>query len=289
MIEERQKQCHKERRRLTKIALNHARSAQKMCSKTFGCDYRQSKCSSPSWFRVSVTFQNHMQLSRHQRLTKMEHWHGREQMKNTTASIQFPLSEAALPANPRMILKMKVKSLSRVQLFATPWTVAHQSPPSMGIFQARILEWVAISFSRGSFPTQGSNLGLPNCRQTLYRLSQQGMIVAYSRRPLSCLKFGVALVHILLFPDQGWIQEHLLSGTFCACSRENSEKAGLHDGSKVALGLPLTLTHASVTASLPSVGWHVRLLHRWVERRLIASVSVDMGGNHFSQWYSVSQ
>ena len=167
------------------------------------------------------------------------------------------------------------------------------SPPVSsvyGIFQARILEWVAISFSRGSFPTQGSNLGLPNCRQTFYRLSHQGMIVAYSKRPLSCLRFGVALVHILLFPDQGWIQEHLLSGTFCPCSRENSEKAGLHDGSKVALGLALTLTcHASVTASLPSVGWHVCLLHRWVERRLIASVSVDMGGNHFFQWYSVSQ
>ena len=27
---------------------------------------------------------------------------------------------------------MKVKSLSRVQLFATPWTVAYQAPPSMG-------------------------------------------------------------------------------------------------------------------------------------------------------------
>ena len=26
---------------------------------------------------------------------------------------------------------MKVKSLSRIQLFATPWTVAHQAPPSM--------------------------------------------------------------------------------------------------------------------------------------------------------------
>ena len=32
----------------------------------------------------------------------------------------------------------------------TPWTVAHQVPLSMGFFQARILEWVAISFSRGS-------------------------------------------------------------------------------------------------------------------------------------------
>ena len=27
---------------------------------------------------------------------------------------------------------MKVKSLSRVQLSATPWTVTHQAPPSMG-------------------------------------------------------------------------------------------------------------------------------------------------------------
>ena len=28
--------------------------------------------------------------------------------------------------------KVKGKSLSRVRLFATPWTVAHQAPPSMG-------------------------------------------------------------------------------------------------------------------------------------------------------------
>ena len=43
-----------------------------------------------------------------------------------------------------------------------------------GIFQARILEWVAISFSRRIFPTQGSNLGLLHCRQMLYHLSHQG-------------------------------------------------------------------------------------------------------------------
>ena len=28
--------------------------------------------------------------------------------------------------------KVKVKSLSRVQIFATPWTAAYQAPPSMG-------------------------------------------------------------------------------------------------------------------------------------------------------------
>ena len=38
----------------------------------------------------------------------------------------------------------------------------HSSPgPSVhGIFQIRILEWVVVSFSRGIFPIQGSNLGL---------------------------------------------------------------------------------------------------------------------------------
>ena len=30
------------------------------------------------------------------------------------------------------LAKVKVKSLSHVRLFATPWTVAHQAPPSMG-------------------------------------------------------------------------------------------------------------------------------------------------------------
>ena len=32
----------------------------------------------------------------------------------------------------------------------TPWTVAHQGPLSREILQARILEWVAMPFSRGS-------------------------------------------------------------------------------------------------------------------------------------------
>ena len=42
-----------------------------------------------------------------------------------------------------------------------------------GILQARILEWVAIPFSGGIFPTQGWNLCLLYCRQIPYRLSHQ--------------------------------------------------------------------------------------------------------------------
>ena len=42
---------------------------------------------------------------------------------------------------------------SRVWLFATLWTVAHQAPFSIGILQARILEWVAMPSSRESSPS----------------------------------------------------------------------------------------------------------------------------------------
>ena len=38
---------------------------------------------------------------------------------------------------------VKVSLLSRVRLFATPWTVAFQAPPSMGFSR----QWVAIAFS----------------------------------------------------------------------------------------------------------------------------------------------
>ena len=39
---------------------------------------------------------------------------------------------------------------NRVQLFATPLTTACQARLSLGILQARILEWVAMASSRGS-------------------------------------------------------------------------------------------------------------------------------------------
>ena len=43
------------------------------------------------------------------------------------------------------------QSLSRVQLFATTWTVCSPAGSSVhGILQARTLEWVAMPSSRGS-------------------------------------------------------------------------------------------------------------------------------------------
>ena len=65
------------------------------------------------------------------------------------------------------MLKVKVKFF---QLYPTlcdsmDYTVSE-------ILQARILEWIAIPFSRGSFPTQGSNPGLPHW-QILYQLNHR--------------------------------------------------------------------------------------------------------------------
>ena len=45
------------------------------------------------------------------------------------------------------MLLLLLSRVSCVRLCATPETAAHQAPPSLGILQARTLEWVAISFS----------------------------------------------------------------------------------------------------------------------------------------------
>ena len=45
---------------------------------------------------------------------------------------------------------MRAKSLSHVRLFATLWTIDRLAPLSMGVLQARTLEWVVISSPRGS-------------------------------------------------------------------------------------------------------------------------------------------
>ena len=60
---------------------------------------------------------------------------------------------------PKLILhKMKVKVAQSCPTLCNPvdYTVH-------GILQARILEWVAVPFSRGIFPIQGWNPGLPHC------------------------------------------------------------------------------------------------------------------------------
>ena len=56
-------------------------------------------------------------------------------------SLQTPHPEMLLT---QCYLKVKVKSLSRVGLFVTPWTVAYRAPPSMGFSRQRY--WSGLPF-----------------------------------------------------------------------------------------------------------------------------------------------
>ena len=57
-------------------------------------------------------------------------------------------------------MKVKVKSLSRIRLFATPWTLAYQAPPSMGF--SRQEYWSGLPFpSPGDLPDPGIEPGSP--------------------------------------------------------------------------------------------------------------------------------
>ena len=65
-------------------------------------------------------------------------------------------------------VKWKRKSLSRVQLFATPWTIQPME------FSGQNTGVGSLSLLQGIFPTQGSNPGLLHCRRILYQLSHKG-------------------------------------------------------------------------------------------------------------------
>ena len=65
--------------------------------------------------------------------------------------------------------------LSCVGLFATPWTLAHLAPLSMGILQAKILEWVTMPSSWGSSQPRNQTQ-VSHCGQILYCLSHQGSL-----------------------------------------------------------------------------------------------------------------
>ena len=61
-----------------------------------------------------------------------------------------PFKKPLSTVSPFLCTHFFFKSLSHVLLFAIPWTIARQASLFMGIFQARILEWIAMPSSRGS-------------------------------------------------------------------------------------------------------------------------------------------
>ena len=92
---------------------------------------------------------------------------GRKSMTNLDSILKS--RDITLPTKVHLV-KWKW-SHSDVRLFATPWTIACQVPPSMEF--SRQEYWSGLPFPSPDLPDQGLNLGLPHGRQTLYHLSHQ--------------------------------------------------------------------------------------------------------------------
>ena len=105
--------------------------------------------------------------------------------------------------------KVKVKSPSRVLLFATPWTVAHQAPPSMGF--SRQEYWSGLPFlSPGDLPDPGIKPRSPAFQADALTSEPPGKPQSLKRLPFSVPKwaaylvsaFGIILLHLQLTLEQ---------------------------------------------------------------------------------------
>ena len=66
---------------------------------------------------------------------------------------------------------------------ATPWTIACTRLLCSWDFPGKITRVGCHFLSQGIFPNQGSNPGLPPCRQTLYPLSHWGSFITQHEEP----------------------------------------------------------------------------------------------------------
>ena len=93
---------------------------------------------------------------------------------------------------------MKGKPLSRVRLLATPWTAAYQAPPSMGFFQARVLEWGAIAFSEIICSSSMKNaLGISNFLEQISAAAKSLQLCPTLRDPIDSSPPGSPIPGIL--------------------------------------------------------------------------------------------
>ena len=96
-------------------------------------------------------------------------------ISNTACRLQIQTMN--LEKDPESVHSLDKKKVLVTQSCLTPCNSIYCSPPGSSvhrILQARIPEWVAIPFSRGS--SRPRNLGLLHCRQILYCLSHQGSL-----------------------------------------------------------------------------------------------------------------
>ena len=117
---------------------------------------------------------------------------------------------------------MKVKSLSRVRLFVTPWTIAYQAPPSLGF--SRLEYWSGLPFpSPGDLPNPGIEPGSPTFQADALTSEPPGKSEALHKNHRAQgvqISSVQSLSHVRLFATS-WTAAHqasLSSPTPRACS-----------------------------------------------------------------------
>ena len=90
----------------------------------------------------------------------------------------YPLSDFN-SFDSEISINVKVKSLSRVRLFATPWTIAYQAPQSMGFSRQEC--WSGLPFpSPGYLPDPGIEPASPALQADALPSEPPGKILIYS-------------------------------------------------------------------------------------------------------------
>ena len=151
---------------------------------------------------------------------------------------------------------MKVKSLSRVWLFVTPWTIAYQAPPSMGFSRQEC--WSGLPFpSPGDLPDPEIEPGSPTLQADALPSEPPGTILLFSSISLhwSLRKAFLSLHAILWNSPFQWVYlsfpplplASLLFSAICKASIDNYV-AFLH-----FFSLGMVLIPASCTMSGTSV------------------------------------
>ena len=104
--------------------------------------YNPSRC----WAAVAVPISH--------AIMRVKNWNNSHAINISLQPFCFPLwvqYSKNSTSYSTLYCKVIVESLSCVQLFCDPMDCSPRGSSVPGILQARILEWVAISFSRGSF------------------------------------------------------------------------------------------------------------------------------------------
>ena len=142
------------------------------------------------------------------------------------------------PSTPASFSLMCAQSFSHVRLFATSWTVACQTLPSVhGIFQARILEWVAIPFSGGSsWPRDRTCISCVSCNgRQILDCCATWKVPLPPHRQFDFSPWGL-LCTSTVYPSSPVFRRHIVlftiassaPGTILAHSRHPSVVKGMH-------------------------------------------------------------